>query len=291
MSAVEHEMIEDSLQENYSVDDELSLREGACLSATAIREILSCRWEDIDVRCFHIVDSTNSEARRLISVENKTYLVAASAQKAGRGRRGRSFYSPGDGCGLYFSLAVPWTYEAMPTQVTTMTAVAVCRALETLYDMTPHIKWVNDIFLHGRKVGGILTESWIRPETQSIEALIVGVGINLTQPKDGYPQAIADIAGTLSDGLSDPSAQKINPNELCAVIVDMLGAIIDALPDLSYMDDYRQRCFILGKKVLLDDGRVVIPSTVTDDGALVVEDNGCYEKLSTGEIKSIRLDI
>jgi len=61
--------------------------------------------------------------------------------------------------------------------------------------MTPHVKWVNDIFCHGRKVARYFDGKLDSPETQSIEALIVGVGINLTPPKAGYPQAIADIAG------------------------------------------------------------------------------------------------
>ena len=272
-------------QEHHSENDDLSIREIDRLFATAIREALSHRWDDLDVRCLPVVDSTNLEARRLLSVENKGYLVAASAQTAGRGRRGRTFYSPGDRCGLYFSLALPWSYEAQPTQVTTMAAVAVCRALETLYGMAPKIKWVNDIFLQGRKVSGILTEGWIRPETQSIDALIVGVGVNLVSPKAGYPQEIADTAGALADSISNQMTKLIDPNELCAVIINALGDIINELPSRTYMEDYRRRCFILGKKVLLDDGRVVTPSTVTDDGALVVYENGRYEKLSTGEIQ------
>ncbi len=279
------------LGEHHPEDDDLSVREINRLSVAAIREALSCCWNGLDVRCMPVVDSTNLEARRLLSVENKEYLVASSAQSAGRGRRGRIFYSPGDGCGLYFSLALPWSYEAQPTQVTTMAAVAVCRALETLYGLTPKIKWVNDIFLQERKVSGILTEGWIRPETQSIDALIVGVGINLVSPKAGYPQEIADTAGALADSISDQKTKLIDPNRLCAVIINALGVIIDELPDRAYMEDYRQRCFILGKRVLLDDERVVIPSTVTDDGALVVFENGRYEQLSTGEIQSIRLDI
>ncbi len=279
------------LGEHHSEDDDLSVREINRLSVAAIREALSCCWNGLDVRCMPVVDSTNLEARRLLSVENKEYLVASSAQSAGRWRRGRIFYSPGDGCGLYFSLALPWSYEAQPTQVTTMAAVAVCRALETLYGLTPKIKWVNDIFLQERKVSGILTEGWIRPETQSIDALIVGVGINLVSPKAGYPQEIADTAGALADSISNQMTKLIDPNSLCAAIINALGVIIDELPDRAYMEDYRQRCFILGKRVLLDDERVVIPSTVTDDGALVVFENGRYEQLSTGEIQSIRLDI
>lgn len=278
------------LGEHHPEDDDLSPRKIDRLSTTVIREALSCRWDDLDVRCLPVVDSTNLEARRLLSVENKEYLVAASAQTAGRGRRGRSFYSPGDGCGLYFSLALPWSYEAQPTQVTTMAAVAVCRTLETLYNMTPKIKWVNDIFLQGRKVSGILTEGWIHPETQSIDALIIGVGINLVPPKAGYPQEIADTAGALAEVFSDQKMKLIDPNELCVSVVNALGVIIDELPDRPYMDDYRRRCFILGKKVVLNDARVVIPTTVTDDGSLVVNDNGRYEKLSTGEIQRIQID-
>lgn len=87
-------------------------------------------------------------------------LVAAASQTAGRGRVGRRFWSP-DGSGIYFSfIYIPQGGVTDPGRITAAAAVAVCRAVDTLYGIRSGIKWVNDVYIGGRKVCGILTEGW-----------------------------------------------------------------------------------------------------------------------------------
>ena len=122
---------------------------------------------------FDIIDSTNSEAKRRLGAVppeeyrlfHKTVLVAGE-QTAGRGRLGRKFYSPG-GTGLYFSLVYAAGSVSDPGKITAVAAVAVCRAIKSVFNVDAGIKWVNDIFVSGKKVCGILTEGIVNPLSSS----------------------------------------------------------------------------------------------------------------------------
>ncbi|MBE0601466.1 MAG: biotin--[acetyl-CoA-carboxylase] ligase, partial [Firmicutes bacterium] len=126
------------------------------LSASAIAGMLDDR---LPVYVYDTVDSTLSEAKRRYADGERRFLIAADAQTAGRGRRGRQFFSP-KGTGLYLTLALPLScaVEAAPS-ITAYAAVCVCRAIETLAGQQARIKWVNDVFIDGKKVCGILTEA------------------------------------------------------------------------------------------------------------------------------------
>ena len=127
-------------------------------------------------------------------------MVIAGEQTVGRGRMGRSFYSPG-GSGIYLSLLLR-PVNADPRQTVTLTAAAaaaLCQAMEDVSGKSPQIKWVNDIFLNGRKVSGILTEAAFGLESGAPEYVVVGVGINACAPEGGFPPELAEIAGVLWD--------------------------------------------------------------------------------------------
>ncbi|MGN0524457.1 biotin--[acetyl-CoA-carboxylase] ligase, partial [Eubacterium sp.] len=148
------------------------------LNAQEIKKSLSfaCR-----VEYYKTLDSTNNVAKRIIAEgEDDVLLVVGEEQTAGRGRQGKSFYSPG-GTGIYMSLVVhPMTELQNAVTATTAAAVAVCRAIESLTDKKPMIKWVNDVYLDGKKICGILTEAVTDFETQTVSSIIIGIGINLT---------------------------------------------------------------------------------------------------------------
>jgi BirA family biotin operon repressor/biotin-[acetyl-CoA-carboxylase] ligase len=229
-------------------------------------------------------------------------LITANAQTAGRGRRGKTFYSP-HGVGLYFSLVFPWEREESAALVTTMAAVAVCRVLENEIGIVADIKWVNDIFLDGKKIGGILTEAIPVFDSENEKAIVLGIGINLERPEGGYPAELQERAGALSDVLdrSNVSADMtavfvdeqadlaFNRNVLIAMMINELTKIVRALPDRDYLDEYRERCFIIGKEIFLDDGRAIVPFGISDDGALMYRDeNGQNRELISGEVSLVR---
>ncbi len=125
------------------------------------------------------IDSTNLEAARLADSLPHGAVIAADAQTAGRGRRGRSWVSR-KGENLYFSLLLkPEFSPEKASMLTLVMALAVAEGIEQMYECEPQIKWPNDIVVHGRKVCGILTEMQL--ESGRIKCVIVGVGINVNQ--------------------------------------------------------------------------------------------------------------
>ncbi len=247
------------------------------LSASGIESRLSGLWRGTAVQVYQELTSTNTLARQRAG-EKRQLLIAADSQTAGRGRRGRDFYSPPD-AGLYFSLAMDWGREEPPVLVTTMAAVAAALVLEREFGVAVGIKWVNDLYLQDRKICGILTEAVTSLESGLTASLVTGIGINLTEPEGGYPESIRRTAGALAG-----QGTRIDRNRLIALIANDLGSLIERLPDRGYLDRYRERCFILGRKVRLDTGQTIIPHAISDEGALLYRDGNEIRSLQTGEV-------
>ncbi len=248
------------------------------LSQFGIESMLSSEWEGTEVLVYDELESTNTLAKQKLG-DGKPYLISAARQTAGRGRHGRSFHSPA-GSGLYFSLAFPWEKKESPVTLTTMAAVAVARVLERTFGIEVGIKWVNDLFYRDKKICGILTEAVTNLESGQTLSLVVGIGINLTPPKEGFPEEIRDKAGSVTDGKGS-----INPNRLVAEISNEIAEMIGLLPSRSYLNEYRDRCFILGREVTLDSGKTIIPEDISDDGGLIYYEDGQAVELSSGEVR------
>lgn len=223
------------------------------------------------------VDSTNTWARRLLS-EGKTEaaLLAAEYQTAGRGRQGKSFYSP-RGTGLYMTLLLPWNQSVdSPVQITVEASVAVCRALETLTGQPFQIKWVNDIYQHGKKVCGILAEAVTDWEQGVIRHLILGVGVNVR--KTDVPEELQDIVGWLDC--------PVDRNILAAEIANQM-----ANPGCAAAY-YKAHSLVLGQNIrYLENGQWKDARAVDidDEGGLVIRlESGEMHTLKSGEI-SVRL--
>ncbi len=235
----------------------------------------------VKVISFAETDSTNNQAK---AVAKEGYigpmLFVAESQTAGRGRLGRSFYSP-SATGLYMS----YLYKiengiSDSVAVTGAAAVAVVRAIRELTDLTPKIKWVNDIFIGGRKVCGILTEAVT--DKQGVTSVVVGIGINIST--DVFPDDIKSVAGSL--GVALPK------DVLAKTVVKHLRKLIEELPQKTYLEDYKKHSCVLGREVVYIIQGVEHKATAVDidnNGALVVEDkDGNLKTLSTGEI-SVKL--
>lgn len=196
---------------------------------------------------------------------------------------GRSFFSP-SGTGIYMSLAVDVTdcEVSSVTRMTSAAAVAVCRAIGKTVGIEPLIKWVNDLYLDGKKVCGILAESFFSDDRR---IAVIGVGINLST--ENFPEEIRNIAGSL--GKYGGVRKELTVFVACELF-DILSAV--RLGDTSYMDEYRRRSCVLGKAVYFTaDGvtRTGVAVAVENDGGLrVVLDDGSERVLSGGEI-SLRL--
>ncbi len=239
------------------------------------------RGSGIDVQCFNVIDSTNAEGRRRAADLKHPLLLVADAQTAGRGRRGRSFYSP-QKTGLYMTLTVPIALPLPDAALATQAlAVAAVRAVCQCGGPELSIKWVNDLFYENRKVAGILTEAVANMETGETAALVCGIGMNLTT--EDFPDDVRDVAGTLG---------RLERSRLAAQIALNLLPMLRALPERPWMDEYRRRSFLLGQDVSFSQNGVSYiarADAIDDIGRLLVTlPNGTQMALSSGEV-SVRL--
>ena len=245
--------------------------------------------KDVQVQAQTTVDSTNLVAKRMAAAgAPHGSLAAASCQTAGRGRRGRSFLSPA-GTGLYLSVVLRSSVSMESAAcITAAAAVAVCRALRSVCgDTDARIKWVNDVYQHGKKCCGILTEAAADMESGGVESIVVGIGLNLHTPPGGFPPELANVAGAFfADDVPVPRCR------LAAAITNELLCLCDALPARPFMDEYRALNFVPGRDVLVLQNGTQHPAhaeRITDDGHLVVRlPDGGAEELSFGEV-SIRV--
>ncbi|MCD8095534.1 MAG: biotin--[acetyl-CoA-carboxylase] ligase [Ruminococcus sp.] len=240
-----------------------------------------------DIHTVDEIDSTNNELKRL-AAEGKPggYLLAASRQTAGRGRLGRSFFSPKSG--VYLSLLLrPETTPDRTLFLTTAAAVAVCRAIESVSDERAEIKWVNDVYISKRKVCGILTEASVSGSLT--EWAVVGIGVNITPPEGGFPEEIADRAGAIFNGGNAPDGFE---NRLTAAIALELERVYLQTHSVT-AQEYRSRSLIIGKRITVVNGaeRLYCRAVDVDDEArLEVEyDDGRRAKLFSGEVERVIL--
>ena len=239
------------------------------LTAPCLRSLLE---NALPFQVLSETDSTNLRVKEAARAESiaAPYLLIAGRQTAGRGRLGRSFHSPED-TGLYMTLLLRPAAFADATRLTLLAAVAVCQAIEELTDLRPRIKWVNDIFVGGKKVCGILAEA-------VGEQVAVGIGINLLTPPGGFPPEAA-VAGALN--------RKLTRGQLAAAIVRRMLAGAANPADPGMLAEYRRRMPLIGREVSYRQGgrehcaRVV---GVAEDGGLIVSENGAEAVLRTGEI-------
>ncbi len=250
------------------------------ISEQSLRLALGELSRGLSVCLFDELDSTNTEAKRQAVAGVKNALVVARCQNAGRGRMGRSFYSPPES-GVYFSLLLS-VEKGLESSVflTSAASVAVMRAIRELTGKQTEIKWVNDLFWQGKKVCGILCESMSMGDRSSV---IIGIGINL-KSRD-FPPELSQIAGSLG-------ADSLSQAELIAAVCRELRSFLKDSRESSWLEDYRRHSLVLGKPVEWHEAEksfVGVAEAILEDGALLVRDEaGEAVSLRTGEI-SLRL--
>lgn len=261
---------------------------GYCLSADTdilspegIRLYLSPKYRDLPITIHKVTGSTNDDAKTL-AVAGAVHgtMVLAEEQTAGRGRLGRSFYSP-KRSGVYISIVLrPNLAITDAVLITTAASIAVCRAVEELSGEKPEIKWVNDVFVQGKKICGILTEAVSGFESGVVECVVVGIGINVVDT--GFPDDIKQVAGSLFS-----EHPEFSRNHLAALVANHLLDLSAALPDRSFLDEYRTRSLLLGKPIRFLENNVwhdAVAVDVDNSGGLVVDTDTGRRTLSSGEV-------
>ena len=241
----------------------------------------------IKIETLEKATSTNTLVREKAKENEEGLVVVAGEQSAGRGRMGRSFFSPGDS-GVYMSLLLkPAIKPEDAVQITTAAAVSVCKALEKLGIYNSEIKWVNDIYICNRKACGILTESSFNANSGLLDFAVLGVGINIYESEEGFPDDIKNIAGAVF------SERKENlRNRFIAEFINEFFDFYDDLSSKKHLNEYRKKNFVLGKEINILQGETAREGKAIDideNCNLVVElPDGKTEKLYSGEI-SVRV--
>lgn len=194
------------------------------------------------------IDSTNLEAARLADTLPHGAVIAADAQTAGRGRRGRTWVSK-SGENIYFSMLLKPTFEPdKASMLTLVMALAVAEAIEEIYEgCKPQIKWPNDLVVHNKKVCGILTEMQLQ-QTQ-IKHVIIGVGINVNQMEFDKLQYASSLK-------KETGIQKDREELLQAVIRHFelrYEQFLEAMTLQPMLQPYEQRLANIGKQVRVLD--------------------------------------
>ncbi len=250
---------------------------------TAILSHLSGELGKISVFAFDSVESTN-----LLAIEHARQGGAAPAlfvsdgQTAGRGRLGRSFISP-PGSGIYMTLVIPVgaSNASDPVALTAYAAVILSDTIFSLGGVSPKIKWVNDIYLGGKKLAGILAQGVVSPDTGALTHVVIGIGMNVLGE---VPTEISEIATTLEK----EGAKCLDRAEIIAEITKRFLSELNICGKRECADRYRERSFLVGKAV-----RVIKPDMeyeaevvgINDECQLILAlGDGTRELLSSGEV-------
>ena len=204
-----------------------------------------------DIRVLEEVTSTNTVCKELAEQGSpEGTVVIARRQTAGKGRLGRSFASPA-GTGLYMSILLRPQFSAEESlSITTAAAAAVAGAVEAVTGKCAMIKWVNDVYLDGYKICGILTEGSADFETGGLRYAVLGIGVNIQVPEGGFPEELRDIAGALYERDAPPETGAV----LAAEILNRFFGFYQNLTDRPFLPEYRRRSLLTGRQVTLTIG-------------------------------------
>ena len=257
---------------------------GDVLSSAEIEKNLTFLKGRLNIEVKKTVTSTNAllKEKAAAGAPEGTVLIALS-QTAGRGRFTRKFFSPSDS-GIYMSILLrPRISAENAALITTAAAVAVAEAAEKLSGGKTAIKWVNDVLIDGKKICGILTEASLNIESGELDYAVLGIGLNVYEPENGFPDEIKNIAGAI---LKERGSG--NKSRLAATVLESFFKYYNTITEPSFIGTYRKRCVVLGKQI-----NVLSPAGARSAYALDIDENcrlrvrykdGEEALLSSGEV-------
>ncbi|MBQ9276174.1 MAG: biotin--[Clostridia bacterium] len=223
------------------------------------------------------ISSTNDALKALSTRQAREgFVLVADVQTKGKGRLGRTFFSPQGG--LYFSILTEPKSSEVQNALTILSAVAVAKAVRETTGDEAYIKWVNDVYISGKKCCGILTET-----TENLKGFaIVGIGVNI----GCVPQEVQDIAcGVTEQG-------KDTKEKLLKAILNHFKSLYKDFDKQKIVEEYRSLCMLIGRKVtvLSNDGseyKALAKDLDGDCHLVVIDEQGQEHTLASGEVKII----
>lgn len=281
--------IESSTNKGYTLSQNNDV-----LSEQQINQELIQQHHPIDwnIQTMESTTSTNDLAKIYANHNSTTPAIFISEeQTAGRGRLGRTFVSPSK-TGLYISLCLfPTIALEDLSLITCATAVACIETLEQLTGKSLNIKWVNDLFYQDKKVGGILTEVISDFESQQVQSLIVGMGINLIDSPQSFPEELHSIVGSLFSSKKEYDNSSFNRNHFIAQFLEKWTFYYQNLSKRNFIESYKEHSNVISKFVNVFEGNQTYSAYAKDideNGHLIIEkEDNTLHSLSYGEV-SIR---
>lgn len=281
--------IESSTNKGYTLSQNNDV-----LSEQQINQELIQQHHPIDwnIQTMESTTSTNDLAKIYANHNSTTPAIFISEeQTAGRGRLGRTFVSPSK-TGLYISLCLfPTIALEDLSLITCATAVACIETLEQLTGKSLNIKWVNDLFYQDKKVGGILTEVISDFESQQVQSLIVGMGINLIDSPQSFPEELHSIVGSIFSSKKEYDNSSFNRNHFIAQFLEKWSFYYQNLSKRNFIESYKEHSNVISKFVNVFEGNQTYSAYAKDideNGHLIIEkEDNTLHSLSYGEV-SIR---
>ncbi|MCM1505663.1 MAG: biotin--[acetyl-CoA-carboxylase] ligase [Ruminococcus flavefaciens] len=235
-------------------------------------------------------ESTNTSAKEMaVSGMPHGTVVIADTQNSGKGRLGRTFVSP-KGKGLYMSVIIRPDFDIQTASlITSATACATAEAIEKLCSYDVKIKWVNDLYMNGRKICGILTEASLGMEMKSLDYAVIGIGINVRSAEGSFSRELRVSATSIED----ETGLKINRNRLCAEVLNSLEKYLSEIGTRNYIREYRNREILTGNTITANvNGSTVIAFAegIDENANLIIKlPDGNIRHLSSGEANLCRV--
>lgn len=265
------------------------VKDNDILSAQSISSYLNEKTKSLRIEVHKKVESTNTILKSIAAGgEAEGKVIIAEEQTSGRGRFGRSFYSPAN-TGIYMSILLRPGFTAQESLfITTSAAVAVAEAIEKMSGCEAKIKWVNDIYCNDKKVCGILTEASFNIENGMLDYAVLGIGLNVINPDEDFPDDIKNIATSIYSKETYTGGKR---SKLAAEILNNFMFYYENINERTFLKGYRKRSLLIGKEISVispSNSRKALAVDIDDECRLIVKwEDGNIEAISSGEV-SIR---
>ena len=267
----------------YCLSDENDI-----ISIAGIKPFLSTKNQSFadKIQIYKSLESTNKTAKEMaVAGAPHGTVIISDRQTMGRGRYSRSFFSPSGGLYMSIVLRPEVLHFENPTLVTGFAAVSVCEAIESISKKVPQIKWVNDIFIDGKKVCGILTEAVTDFESGGLDWVVIGIGINVHTRTEEFPNELQSVATSI---YPDENISGVR-NKLSAEIINRILCFETTPNEAEIFEKYKKRLMILGKEITVIQNQTEYRATAIDVdsvGHLIVKnEKGEIITLFSGEIR------